>query len=79
MTSEEIKAALDQIWECIYDHGNGKTEGALSKFQRVLAFKALAALREHLATDAQERNFCPRCGKRAYDGIHTCTPPKETP
>ena len=24
----------------------------------------------------QERNFCPRCGKRLGDGIHTCTPPQ---
>jgi hypothetical protein len=24
----------------------------------------------------EERNFCPRCGKRTKD-IHTCTPPKE--
>jgi hypothetical protein len=23
----------------------------------------------------QERNFCPRCGKRTND-IHTCTPPQ---
>ena len=28
---------------------------------------------------AQERNFCPRCGKRTADltVIHTCTPPQE--
>ena len=28
---------------------------------------------------AQERNFCPRCGKRTADltAIHTCTPPQE--
>jgi hypothetical protein len=27
----------------------------------------------------QERNFCPRCGKRTADltTIHTCTPPRE--
>ena len=27
----------------------------------------------------QERNFCPRCGKRTADltTIHTCTPPQE--
>ena len=30
----------------------------------------------------EERNFCPRCGKRLPTGfveisIHTCTPPKE--
>jgi hypothetical protein len=28
------------------------------------------------AQPAQERNFCPRCGKRTND-IHTCTPPQE--
>jgi hypothetical protein len=27
----------------------------------------------------EERNFCPRCGKRTADltAIHTCTPPQE--
>jgi hypothetical protein len=25
----------------------------------------------------EERNFCPRCGKRTKD-IHTCTPPQRT-
>jgi hypothetical protein len=27
----------------------------------------------------QERNFCPRCGKRTKDmtQVHTCTPPKD--
>jgi len=29
-----------------------------------------------LAQPEQERNFCPRCGKRTND-IHTCTPPQE--
>ena len=23
----------------------------------------------------RERNFCERCGKRLFDGIHTCAPP----
>jgi hypothetical protein len=37
------------------------------------------ALKEALAQPAQERNFCPRCGKRTADltVIHTCTPPQE--
>jgi hypothetical protein len=31
------------------------------------------------AQPEQERNFCPRCGKRTADltVIHTCTPPRE--
>jgi len=41
--------------------------------------KAVAAIREALAQPAQERNFCPRCGKRTKDltTIHTCTPPSK--
>ena len=31
-----------------------------------------------LYTHAEERNFCPRCGKRVnLTTIHTCTPPRE--
>jgi hypothetical protein len=31
------------------------------------------------AAQPEERNFCPRCGKRTRDltTIHTCTPPQE--
>jgi hypothetical protein len=37
------------------------------------------AIKEALAQPEQERNFCPRCGKRTADltTIHTCTPPQE--
>ena len=42
----------------------------------------IARLRNQMA-QPEERNFCPRCGKRLASGfveisIHTCTPPKET-
>jgi hypothetical protein len=37
---------------------------------------AIASLRQAIAElESQERNFCPRCGKRTND-IHTCTPPQ---
>jgi len=38
-----------------------------------------AALTTPPAAAEQERNFCPRCGKRTKDlnTIHTCTPPRE--
>jgi len=39
--------------------------------------EAIIAIEEALAQPAQERNFCPRCGKRTND-IHTCTPPQES-
>ena len=41
------------------------------------AIKSIASLRQAIAElESQERNFCPRCGKRTND-IHTCTPPQE--
>ena len=40
--------------------------------------KAITAIKEALA-QPEDRNFCPRCGKRTADltTIHTCTPPQE--
>ena len=38
---------------------------------RLLVDDVIAALAQQ-----EERNFCPRCGKRTKD-IHTCTPPRE--
>jgi hypothetical protein len=40
--------------------------------------KTVTAIKEALA-QPEERNFCPRCGKRTADltTIHTCTPPQE--
>jgi hypothetical protein len=39
---------------------------------------AITSLRQAIAElESQERNFCPRCGKRTND-IHTCTPPQRT-
>ena len=39
---------------------------------------AITAIKDALA-QPEERNFCPRCGKRTADltTIHTCTPPQE--
>jgi len=41
--------------------------------------KAFAKLVAAKALSEQERNFCPRCGKRTKDltTIHTCTPPQD--
>jgi hypothetical protein len=40
--------------------------------------EAITAIKAALAKP-EERNFCPRCGKRTADltTIHTCTPPQE--
>ncbi len=40
----------------------------------------LAYIKQAVAElESQERNFCPRCGKRTKDltTIHTCTPPQD--
>jgi hypothetical protein len=44
-----------------------------------MLLNAAATVRIALA-QPEERNFCPRCGKRTADltTIHTCTPPQET-
>jgi hypothetical protein len=47
---------------------------ALGELQAGFVANAMQILREALAQPEQERNFCPRCGKRTND-IHTCTPP----
>jgi hypothetical protein len=46
--------------------------------EREAGFVAIDAIKEALA-QPEERNFCPRCGKRTADltTIHTCTPPQE--
>ena len=42
----------------------------------------IAAWTQRRKSNAEERNFCPRCGKRLASGfveisIHTCTPPRD--
>jgi hypothetical protein len=45
--------------------------------QYVEAFAKLVAAKAIAELESQERNFCPRCGKRTND-IHTCTPPQRS-
>ena len=55
----------------------GKQEGMKQEH----ALWKLARLGQEIEAQPQpeERNFCPRCGKRTADltTIHTCTPPQE--
>jgi hypothetical protein len=71
----------DEIIEMARDTANHGTHASgeviytfyseqLEAFAKLVAAKAIAGL------ESQERNFCPRCGKRIND-IHTCTPPQE--
>lgn len=40
------KEQVDMLWECIYDHGNGKYKGKASQAQREAAFKILEQFKE---------------------------------
>ena len=56
-------------------------EGADWYDSRITAIKEALAQSERdpwreAVAQPEERNFCPRCGKRTAD-IHTCTPPQD--
>jgi hypothetical protein len=64
------------------------TNGAVSADKDSLLFTPLGQVLplypegEWVGLTDEERNFCPRCGKRLASGfveisIHTCTPPQE--
>jgi hypothetical protein len=69
MTKDEIIEMAQQVglWPAVTDIFAKELEA----FAKLVAAKAIAGL------ESQERNFCPRCGKRTND-IHTCTPPQRT-
>jgi hypothetical protein len=59
---ESVLEALEKLW-LLGDHAGS------------IANPAIKACEEALKQEQCERNFCERCGKRVFDGIHTCTPP----
>ena len=66
--------ALEQLQGGCTDHDDGAVEAIT-----VWCPEVIDAIKEALA-QPEERNFCPRCGKRLASGfveisIHTCTPP----
>jgi hypothetical protein len=66
MTQEVLKQALEALKKGI----DGQTSIEMDE--------AITSLRQAIAwLESQERNFCPRCGKRTND-IHTCTPPQRS-
>jgi len=75
-TIDEAQAeASDHIpyeWQPLYTHPQPKAEQEPYRIEQNLYGEELK-LYTHPHTE--ERNFCPRCGKRTND-IHTCTPPR---
>jgi hypothetical protein len=69
MSNEAMKLAVEALQLC--------TNAGMIPMYLDANKAAIKALEEALAKQEHpiERNFCERCGKRAFDGIHTCTPP----
>jgi NADH pyrophosphatase NudC (nudix superfamily) len=71
---EVLKQALEALEATMATHG-------FAKYINEAKEEAIKSLRQAIADlEKQERNFCPRCGKRLGKNdwdIHTCTPPKE--
>jgi hypothetical protein len=63
---EVLKLALKALNAGEHAHLIMNTDGIKDKVRQAIA-----------ELESQERNFCPRCGKRTND-IHTCTPPQRT-
>jgi len=72
MTKEALKLSL----EALENISTALREDDVLGRDIELMLNTITAIREALA-QPEERNFCPRCGKRTADltTIHTCTPP----
>ena len=73
MTKEDaLKLALEAHHKNERHNSAAETNYWCNQY-KLLAHQAIEALAQ-----PEERNFCPRCGKRTADltTIHTCTPPQ---
>ena len=79
---EVLKQALEALelnndeWKSLADSGDAGCWRAEDQDHYKQTNKAITDIKAALA-QPEERNFCPRCGKRTND-IHTCTPPQRT-
>ena len=77
MSREAMQQALEALPLATFPF---KSEPMLYRSD-VLAALAQPTIKDRLTVE-EERNFCPRCGKRLASGfveiaIHTCTPPEK--
>ena len=75
MTQDEIDTMWQQAMKESIKDGEMYTRYHFAKLvaERADPMREVQRLGQEIE---QERNFCPRCGKRTKD-IHTCTPPKD--
>ena len=73
---EKIKTAIASIKEAL---SQPEQEPTCPECKAAVLYECVACSSNNYppAAQPQERNFCPRCGKRTADSatIHTCTPP----
>ena len=62
-------------WMWDVNNGAGYSSRGIGFYQTDIPFAKHTPLYT-IPPQLEERNFCPRCGKRTKD-IHTCTPPQE--
>ena len=69
-----LKLALETL---VAVHIEGDVECVVTPEGTIYLRPIIFAIKQALARP-EERNFCPRCGKRTADltTIHTCTPPQ---
>ena len=84
MTKETAQPAQEptEAWPCVIETADFE-EDTVTLAMQCTDYKVSAGKHWLSTTPPQrteERNFCPRCGKRTPDleTIHTCTPPQET-
>jgi len=77
-TKEEIDIMWQQAMKESIKNNEMYTRYHFAKLvaQKALADHAMSEVQRLGQEIEQERNFCPRCGKRTND-IHTCTPPQD--
>ncbi len=86
MTKDELKLAFQKAFQMGQDYWyhadhefesyNKKSDAIRAKFNEMVE----ETIKEVLAQPLEERNFCPRCGKRAGKNawdVHTCSLPEE--
>ena len=78
MTKEEALKLVQEALEALENISTALREDDVLGSDIELMLNTISKIHAALA-QPEERNFCPRCGKRTADPttIHTCTPPQE--
>ena len=80
MTKDEALKLVQEALEALEDISTALREDDVLGSDIEMMLNTISKIQEALA-QPEERNFCPRCGKRTADPttIHTCTPPQGKP